>query len=356
MSFTQCQWGQQKAVSDKSQCITPRRIRTDVRSLREPVVPQKKLTAQSEIDGDISDSDDSEFERDVLRRSVPKARYSALTRDSSLKAIARAALPGNPEYTEILAEREKLHSENNDSDNDGRLPKRRKVTSLARDGQNHNSFDGPRQQASSFYTFASPIVANLDNSRSPGSGPELLNGADGKSSRQFRRASITPMMANMDSAKHFTAATPISAFNEDSTDKSSTPVVAIHDDIDMIPGGSPKIVEQMRSAYFAKHSAAEPIGYRWITDPSNPKGPPVRENPRRRKNRNDTVYMKYNRLNLSLTWYFCDVLGAVKKICTVEHIPELVAKAYSDPTYTNEEQLISTLTNEYSGLRKEDIE
>jgi hypothetical protein len=162
MSFTQCQHGQQKATSDKTDIITTSRSQADVPSLRQPVVLHKRFTAQSETDSDISYVEESESDRGVSRWSTSRARSSASTPDMSLQTIARAALPGNPENTGRLAETERLHSEDSSSDDDTWLPKRRKVTAPAEDDRNHNSFDELRQHALSVYTSESPSIANLD--------------------------------------------------------------------------------------------------------------------------------------------------------------------------------------------------
>jgi hypothetical protein len=361
MSFTQYQLGHQKAMSNKIESITPRRNQTDVRSLREPVVLRQRFPAQSENGNDINDIEQSQFDKDVSCQSTSRARSSAFKPDMSLQAIARAALPGNLEYTEIPAEPEKLHSEDSSSDEDARLPKRRKVTSLTNDSQKYNSFNELRQHESSLSTFGWSNTASIDTFRSPGLDLMALDRADDASPRPFQRAPVAPMMSNMCIKRLFTAVTAISALNEDNADCSNT-VVTIHDNANMIPArphdprNFSEVVQRMRSAYVAYHSTTEPKWQRWIIDPSNSNGPPIREKKARRHDtRSGVVYIEHDGPNFSPTWHYRTTHGLDKKICTVNDIPNLVAAAYCDPRYTNEKQLFSTLTNDYSGVREQDI-
>jgi hypothetical protein len=338
-SFTTRHQRQQKAMSNRAQSISPRQSQTCVPSLRQPVILPKRSTPHNETDSELSDADDLEIDYYALRRSTSIVRNSTLTREGSLHPTG-ATLPQNLERTQFLDETEKLQSDASGYDSDTPLAKRRKVSATAADDEDCRSFDEVEQNKSSFYTSCSSNPANLEASQSPLSpGP-------------FHRAPIAPMMPNMSFTVPGMSA--ISAQSENNNDNSNERVIAVLNNVDTIPARPheprifSKIVEQMRKSFIAKDSTSGPSVFRWITDPSSPNGPPI---PEKAQLREGTVY-RDNTPNMPPAWR---TSSGNRRICTVEDIPNIVARVYCSPQYINQKHLISTLLQDFSGICDEDV-
>ncbi len=344
---------QQNAMSDRAESITPRRIQTSVPSLRKPVVRPKIRTPHSETDSEFEGSDTDVWRYNFYprRRSASIARNSASKADSSFQATADAVITRSPDQMEFLAGTEELHSEADSLDSETPHAKRHKVSGTA---THDRSIDNDEHDFLSFTISCIPNPASLDASNSPVSEPVALNVVNDVLPGHVQTAPVAPMVPNMSSASVTISA--IGAQDEDNTNScKAVPVVQrVPDSVPLRPRDPrsfSKIVQQMRSSFIAKRAASEPKAARWVTDPSNPHGPPIREKSRIRNGR---VYREENGPNMPSAWRVCDLNGD-KRICTVEDIPNVVAKAYCSPKYTNKMQMISTLVQDYNGIRKEDI-
>lgn len=274
-----------------------------------------------------------------------------MTREASLHPTC-AALPQNPERTQFPDETEKLQSDACGYDSDTPLAKRRKVSATAADDEDCRCFDEVEQNKSSFYTSCSANPANLEASQSPLSESETTNIVNNTSPGSFHRAPIAPMMPNMS----FTVPgmSVISAQSENNKDNSNETVIAVLNNVDTLPARPheplilSKIVEQMRRSFIAQDSNSGPSVFRWIIDPSSPNGPPSPENAQHREG---TVY-RDTTPNMPPAWR---TSFGNRRICTVEDIPNIVARVYCSPQYISPKHLISTLLQDYSGIYEEDV-
>lgn len=338
-------------MSNRAQIISPRQSQTCLPSLRQPVVLPKRSTPRNQTDSELSDADDLEIDYYALRRSTSIVQNSTLTRETSLHPTC-ATLPQNPECTQFPDETEKLQSDASGYDSDTPLAKRRKVSATAADDEDCRCFDEVEQNKSSFYTSCSANPANLEASQSPLSESETTNIVNNPSPGPFHRAPIAPMMPNMSFTVPGTST--MSAQSENNKDNSNGTVIDVLNNVDTLPARPheprilSKIVEQMRRSFIAQDSNSGPSVFRWIIDPSSPNGPPSPENAQHREG---TVY-RDNTPNMPPAWR---TSFGNRRICTVEDIPNIVARVYCSPQYISPKHLISTLLQDYSGIYEEDV-